>query len=131
MLANTHAPANAGSHDTGKQNADCERKLGSKTSIQAIETRGRPAQFFPQLRPRIGGPRNRRCSMKFSKVLLAVGLLAVSTPAFAQTALEQVQQAGVLKIGTEGTYAPFTFHDASGALVGFDVEIGQAIAEHL
>lgn len=69
--------------------------------------------------------------MKFSKVLVAVGLLAISTPAFAQTALEQVQQAGVLKIGTEGTYAPFTFHDASGALVGFDVEIGQAVAEHL
>jgi len=69
--------------------------------------------------------------MKFSNVLVAVGLLAISTPAFAQTALEQVKQAGVLKIGTEGTYAPFTFHDASGALVGFDVEIGQAVAEHL
>ncbi|MDV3251308.1 amino acid ABC transporter substrate-binding protein [Devosia sp. BK] len=69
--------------------------------------------------------------MKFSKVLVAVGLLALSTPAFAQTALDQVKEAGVLKIGTEGTYAPFTFHDASGALVGFDVEIGQAVAEHL
>ncbi|KQT51918.1 amino acid ABC transporter substrate-binding protein [Devosia sp. Leaf420] len=69
--------------------------------------------------------------MKFSKVLVAVGLLALSTPAFAQTALDQVKEAGVLKIGTEGTYAPFTFHDASGALVGFDVEIGKAVAEHL
>lgn len=69
--------------------------------------------------------------MKFSKVLVAVGLLTISTPAFAQTALDQVKEAGFLKIGTEGTYAPFTFHDASGALVGFDVEIGQAVAEHL
>ena len=36
-----------------------------------------------------------------------------------------------IKIGTEGTYAPFTYHDDSGALVGFDVEIGQEIAEQL
>ena len=69
--------------------------------------------------------------MKFSKVLIAMGLLAFSTPAFAQTALDAVKEAGVLKIGTEGTYAPFTFHDASGALVGFDVEIGEAIAKQL
>lgn len=30
----------------------------------------------------------------------------------------------MFKIGTEGTYAPFTFHDASGQLTGFDVDIG-------
>ena len=69
--------------------------------------------------------------MKLSKVLFAISLMALSTPAFAQTALEQVQSAGALRIGTEGTYAPFTFHDASGELVGFDVEIGRAIAEKL
>lgn len=69
--------------------------------------------------------------MKLAKVLLAVGVLAMATPAFAQTALDAVKTAGALRIGTEGTYAPFTFHDASGALVGFDVEIGRAIAEKL
>ena len=36
-----------------------------------------------------------------------------------------------LKVGTEGTYPPFTFHDASGALTGFDVEIAQEIAKRL
>ena len=40
--------------------------------------------------------------------------------------LDQIKAAGVLKIGTEGTYAPFTYHDAAGTLVGFDVEIGKA-----
>ena len=69
--------------------------------------------------------------MKLSKWLLAVGVLAMATPAFAQSALEAVKQAGTLRIGTEGTYAPFTFHDASGALVGFDVAIGRAVAEKL
>ena len=45
--------------------------------------------------------------------------------------LAQIKEAGVIKIGTEGTYAPFTYHDESGALVGFDVEIGREIAERL
>ena len=69
--------------------------------------------------------------MKISKILLAAAVLSLATPAFAQSALEAVQQAGKLRIGTEGTYAPFTFRDASGALVGFDVEIGRAVAEEL
>lgn len=71
--------------------------------------------------------------MKPIKSLLAVGLvqLALATPVLAQSALEQVQQAGALRIGTEGTYAPFTYHDSTGALVGFDVEIGREIAERI
>lgn len=71
--------------------------------------------------------------MKISKALLAIGLvqLVLATPVFAQSALDQIKQAGALRIGTEGTYAPFTFHDASGELVGFDVEIGRAVAQHI
>ncbi|SMQ71959.1 amino acid ABC transporter substrate-binding protein, PAAT family [Devosia lucknowensis] len=69
--------------------------------------------------------------MKLTTLLLAAGMLSLAAPAFAQNALDDVKAAGVLRIGTEGTYAPFTFHDASGALVGFDVEIGRAIAEHI
>ena len=45
--------------------------------------------------------------------------------------LDRIKQAGVLKIGTEGTYPPFTFHDQAGKLVGFDVEIGQDIAKRM
>ena len=45
--------------------------------------------------------------------------------------LNEIKAAGVFKIGTEGTYAPFTYHDASGALVGFDVEIGREVAKRL
>ena len=57
-------------------------------------------------------------------------ILALSSAAAAGS-LEDVKSAGTLRIGTEGTYAPFTFHDASGALVGIDVEIGRAVAERL
>ncbi|HEX5860007.1 MAG TPA: amino acid ABC transporter substrate-binding protein [Microbacterium sp.] len=39
--------------------------------------------------------------------------------------------AGTLTVATEGTYRPFSFHDESGDLVGFDVEIAEAVAEKL
>ncbi|MGZ4033063.1 MAG: amino acid ABC transporter substrate-binding protein, partial [Tumebacillaceae bacterium] len=39
----------------------------------------------------------------------------------AKTELEQIKANGKIQIGTEGTYAPFTFHDKSGNLTGFDV----------
>ncbi|WP_277207303.1 amino acid ABC transporter substrate-binding protein [Isoptericola croceus] len=38
---------------------------------------------------------------------------------------------GTLTVATEGTYRPFTFHDASGDLVGYDVEVAEAVAEKL
>ena len=44
---------------------------------------------------------------------------------------EQVKDKGVVTIGTEGTYAPFTFHDKSDKLTGFDVEIAQEVFKRL
>ncbi|MBT2687492.1 amino acid ABC transporter substrate-binding protein [Bacillus sp. ISL-47] len=45
--------------------------------------------------------------------------------------LAKVQDEGKLKIGTEGTYPPFTFHDETGELTGFDVEIAKEVAKRL
>jgi L-cystine transport system substrate-binding protein len=54
-----------------------------------------------------------------------------STPA-AGTTLQEIQDAGVLTIGTEGTYSPFSFHEGgSGELTGYDVEIAEAVAAEL
>lgn len=43
----------------------------------------------------------------------------------------QVKDSGVLTIGTEGTYPPFTFHDDTNKLTGFDVEVAQEVAKRL
>ncbi|HEY0890042.1 MAG TPA: amino acid ABC transporter substrate-binding protein [Nocardioides sp.] len=55
-----------------------------------------------------------------------------AAPAAGGTSLEKIQEAGVLKIGTEGTYRPFSFHEGgTGPLTGFDVEIARAVGEQL
>lgn len=66
---------------------------------------------------------------KLSVVALA---LALSSTAFAkETLLDRINHKGTITVGTEGTYAPFTYHDASGKLTGYDVEVTRAVAEKL
>jgi len=45
--------------------------------------------------------------------------------------LAKIEKEGTLLVGTEGTYPPFTFHDESGELTGFDVEIAKEVAKRL
>jgi len=62
--------------------------------------------------------------MKSIRSVLLVTLLQVvaATSAFAADELAQIKSSGVFRVGTEGTYAPFTYHDESGKLTGFDVD---------
>ncbi len=54
------------------------------------------------------------------------------SPTSTNPALAQLQASGVLKIGTEGTYSPFTFHDPStNQLTGYDIEVITAVAGKL
>lgn len=71
--------------------------------------------------------------MKSIRCFLLVVLLQAVTisPLFAADDLERIKASGVFRIGTEGTYAPFTYHDEMGRLTGFDVEIGREIARRL
>ncbi|MED1641776.1 amino acid ABC transporter substrate-binding protein [Brevibacillus agri] len=48
-----------------------------------------------------------------------------------QNLLEKVKADGKILIGTEGTYAPFTFHDQSGKLTGYDVEVVTEVAKRI
>lgn len=45
--------------------------------------------------------------------------------------LAQIQARGEIIVAMEGTWAPWTYHDASGELVGYDTEVARAIAEKL
>lgn len=45
---------------------------------------------------------------------------------------EPLKSAGVLRVGTEGVYSPFSYHDtATGQLVGYDVEVARAVGDKL
>ena len=45
--------------------------------------------------------------------------------------LAQIKERCTLLIAMEGVWQPWTYHDESGALTGFDVEVGNLIAEGL
>ena len=48
------------------------------------------------------------------------------------SALEQVKKAGKIVFATEGTYAPFSYHDSeTNELTGYDVEVAKAIAKEV
>lgn len=70
----------------------------------------------------------------FAALLTAV-LAACSTTSGGSSGgsdLQAVKSAGVLRVGTEGTYAPFSYHDPkTNALTGYDVEVAKAIADKL
>ena len=45
--------------------------------------------------------------------------------------LAKIQEKGEIVVAMEGTWAPWTYHDESDELVGYDVEIAKKIAEKL
>jgi cystine transport system substrate-binding protein len=50
----------------------------------------------------------------------------------AASSLQEIQDSGVLTVGTEGTYKPFSFHEeGTGELTGYDVEVITAVGEKL
>ena len=45
--------------------------------------------------------------------------------------LQRIKAKGEIVVAMEGTWAPWTYHDESDALVGYDVEVAQGIADYL
>ncbi|WP_116135828.1 ABC transporter substrate-binding protein [Trinickia diaoshuihuensis] len=58
--------------------------------------------------------------MKLKPILLAAAVAVAAVPTFAQTA-------DTLRFGIEAAYPPFESKTASGTLVGFDVDVGNAV----
>lgn len=68
-------------------------------------------------------------------MLAGCGTTASSSSASAAASsgdlLASIQEKGEMSFGTEGTWAPWTYHDEQDNLVGYDVEVAQKVAEKL
>ncbi|MBE1550369.1 cystine transport system permease protein [Mycobacterium sp. OAS707] len=65
-------------------------------------------------------------------VLLLAACLLTACGSSATNGDNPVKSAGVLRVGTEGVYSPFSYHDpATGQLVGYDVDVARAVADKL
>lgn len=64
-------------------------------------------------------------------VSLALSLVACGSTKSEDESLKKVKESGELKIGLEGNWQPFSFHDDQNNLVGFDTEVAQKVAEKL
>src|SRR4051812_43694958 len=49
----------------------------------------------------------------------------------APTTIADVKKSGVLRVGCEAAYVPFTYRDNKGAIIGFDVEAVQEYVKPL
>ena len=69
------------------------------------------------------------------KRLFGAGLAALAGVGFAAGAsaqtLDKIKSRGVLVVGTKADYKPFGFRDPSGAIVGFEPDIGKEVADKL
>ena len=59
---------------------------------------------------------------------LGAGLMG---QAVAGEQLQKIKDAGVINVGLEGTYPPFSYVDENGKLTGFEVEFSEALANKL
>ena len=84
----------------------------------------------------------RRTFISLMGVMAAAGVLGLTGCSSKDTAastassatlnkLDSIQKSGKLVVALEGAWQPWSFHDESDTLVGYDVEVSRAIAEKL
>lgn len=64
-------------------------------------------------------------------VLFLVLLLVSGISCALASTLDDIKARGKIFIGTDATYPPMEFHDEAGNIIGFDIDLGRAIAEEL
>lgn len=79
---------------------------------------------------------NRRSAIALTGAVSLAGLLAAcssssNSSSSAADKLQSIKDAGKIRIGMEGTFKPWGYHDESGSLVGMEKEIGDLLAKDL
>ena len=64
-------------------------------------------------------------------IVLVTAFAAAACGSSDSNSPDRIQSAGVLRVGTEGVYAPFSYHDQSDQLVGYDVDVAKAVGDKL
>ncbi len=75
--------------------------------------------------------KKRTVALLLALVLALTALLAGCGQKKPADLLASIREKGEITIAMEGTWAPWTYHDETDALVGYDVEVGRKIAEKL
>lgn len=71
------------------------------------------------------------CSSSNNTAASTAGTAASSAASAGGDLLSTIQSRGTLIVALEGAWQPWSFHDESDTLVGYDVEVSRAIAEKL
>jgi His/Glu/Gln/Arg/opine family amino acid ABC transporter permease subunit len=109
--------------ETGDKSVKIAGTVGEK-SEQGFAAR-KDSGTLPELNKALGELRADGTLAKISQKYLKADATGAppSTP---------LRSSGVLRVGTEGTYSPFSYHDpATGELAGYDVDVAKAIGENL
>ncbi|MGC8971297.1 MAG: basic amino acid ABC transporter substrate-binding protein [bacterium] len=64
-------------------------------------------------------------------VLFLLFCMLFSTIAWSKTIVDEIRARGELVVGSDAAYPPFEFVDKNGNIVGIDIDIAKAIADHL
>ena len=71
------------------------------------------------------------CSSSNNPAVSTAGTAASSAASAGGDLLSTIQNRGTLIVALEGAWQPWSYHDESDTLVGYDVEVSRAIAEKL
>jgi His/Glu/Gln/Arg/opine family amino acid ABC transporter permease subunit len=109
--------------ETGDTSVKIAGTVGEK-SEQGFAAR-KNSGYLPELDKALG-------ELRADGTLAAISQKYLKADATGTPPSTPIRSAGVLRVGTEGTYAPFSYHDpATGALAGYDVDVARAIGENL
>ncbi len=109
--------------ETGDKSVKIAGTVGEK-SEQGFAAR-KDSGMLPELNDAIG-------QLRADGTLAKISQRYLKADATGAPSENPIRAAGVLRVGTEGVYSPFSYHDpATGQLVGYDVDVAKAVGEKL